>query len=175
MKKLREIYFLKTNRYNHAIHILIHELDDNVLEKYNMEITFSDIKILKKDEYFNDFINATMRFFMEYTKGNRPEPIYIPSQVEIISLDDGFIDAYYDSKFASEKDEVLHLTQGFDINKSIITYNIDMPNIIELRFNSMYCKNEKNILNSIWEVSKGEIKELFKETLLNKINGIELN
>lgn len=175
MKKLREIYFLKTNRYNHAIHVLMHELEDNLLEKYNMEITFSDMKILKKNEYFNDFIEATLRFFMDYTKGNRPEPIYIPSQAEIISLDDGFIDAYYDSKFASEKDEVLHLTEGFDISKSIITYNIEMPNIIELRFNSMYCKNERNILNSIWQVNRGEVKESFRESLLSKLQIREPN
>lgn len=175
MKRLREIYFLKSNRYNHAIHISINELDNNVLEKYNMEITFSDIKILRKDEYFNDFINAITHFFMEFTKGNRPDPVYIPSQVEIISLDDGFVDAYYDSKFADEKDEILHLTQGYEISKSIISYDIELPNIIELRFNSMYCKNERNIINSIWEISNYEIKELFKESILNKINKKELS
>lgn len=172
MKGLRKICFLKTNRYNHAIHISINELSNNLLEKYNMEITFYDIKLLKKDDYFNEFINIMLHFFMEYTKDNRPEPIYIPSQVEIISLDDGFIDAYYDSQFANEKDEILYLTKGFDISKPIITYDIDLPNTIEIRFNSMYCINEKNVSSSIWEVCDNEIRDLFKDVLLNSLNSI---
>lgn len=172
MKKLRKIHFLNSKRYNNAIHITLTELDDTLLEKFSAEITFADIKILKKEEHFNDFINTLNMFFMEYCKGNKPDSIYIPSRVEIISLDDGFIDAYYDSKYADEKDEVLYLTQGCDINKSIITYNIEMPNIIEIRFDSLFSKNEKGSTKSIWDICNKEVKNLFRESILNKLKDI---
>ena len=173
MKKIRTIHFLNSNRYNNAVHFMITELDDALLERFNIEVTFADMKVLKKQEHFDDFINALSRLFMEYTRGNRPEPLYIPLEAEIISLDDGFVDAYYDNKYASEKDEVLHLTQGFDINKSIITYNIDMPNIIELRFDSLFSKDETGSTNSIWNICDGEVKNLFRESILNKLKETE--
>lgn len=172
MKELRKICFLKTNRYNHAIHISIKEIKDSLFDKYSMDITVYDISLLKKDDYFNSFINTLVHFFMEYTKENRPESIYIPSEVEIISLDDGFIDAYYDSKFANEKDKMLYLTKGFDISKSIISYNISSPNTLELKFSSMYCINEKNISSSIWDICNCEVKNSFKDIILKYTTSI---
>lgn len=170
MKKLREIQFLKANRYTNTIHLSTTELDDAILGKFYTEITFFNIDILKKEDYFNDFFKILDMHFIKYTKDNKPESLYIPSQAEIISLDDGFIDAYYDSEFANQKDEILHLTKGFDINKSIITYNVDYPNILELRFDSLFATNESCKNESIWDIHDSEVKKLFKESILNRLN-----
>lgn len=173
MEKLRTIRFLNSNKYNNAVHFMITELEDAILERFSIEVTFADMKVLKKKEHFDDFINILSAIFMEYTRLSKPEPLYIPIEAEIISLDEGFIDAYYDIKYATEKDEILYLTKGYDINKSILTYDIDTPNIIDIRFDSLFSRNDKGSVNSIWNICNGEIKELFRTSILNKINSIE--
>lgn len=169
-KILRKIYFLNPNNPQHTIHISLREQKDTLLEKYCMEITFADIKILNEKIYFNKLLRAITNSFIDYTKRKKAESIYVPSNCEIISFDEGFIDVYYDSIFAIDKDEALHLTTGLDINKSIIVYDIDLPNAIELKFNSLFAIDENNKIKSIWEISNKEVLELFKESIENKIN-----
>ena len=168
MNKLGEIMFLDGNNQSSAVHLRISELEDAYLEKFIIEATFLNINLLKYQFIFDRFVDELVRLFMRYTKKNRPEPIYIPSQAEIISLDQGFIDAYYDIEFASDKDEVLYLTKGYDINKSIITYDFVEQNSLEIKFDSLFSKNENGKVSSIWDIFNMEVRALLFESIIQK-------
>lgn len=170
MNRLSEVSFLNNNDPNSVAHIRISELEDAYLEKFIIEVTFIDISILRNQYLFDKLISDTVRLFMRFTRYNKPDPIYIPTEAEIISLDKGFIDAYYDIEFASDKDEILYLTKGYDINKSIITYNFIERNGIELKFDSLFSKNEYGKLSSIWDIFNKEVRALLYESIIQRTN-----